>query len=138
MRLLVFILLHGLLLAALGQSPALDSIKRLEREWKIDPTIEEHATLEGGEQALLKKVHTNLNFPDDDNSPCVLSSKIIIAALVNEAGGVEKVNVIKSICPEVDMQFVNLMKALKFKPAMKNGKPVRDIYFTPVQICLRR
>ena len=127
-----------LLMGLLGQSQNLQTdIQQLQITWQIDSTIQQHATYLAENDSLMGLVMKNIAYPDTENDTCLWHSKIYVALLINEIGRVNETKVLKSICPSIDEQFINLMKGLTFKPAIKNGKAVKDLYYFPLQICLR-
>ena len=124
-----------LLMGLLGQSQNLQTdIQQLQIAWQIDTTIQEHAAFPKGLDALMSIFMKNLAYPETSNDTCLWHSKIAVALLINDHGKVDQIKIIKSICPSVDEQFINLTKGLTFKPAIKNGKAVRDLYYFPLQI----
>ena len=137
MRALLVFFLQSVILSALAQNATQDFIKTWGKEWALDTSIDKHATYEKGERALVTTFMKTIQFPPSEGSECTTNSKIIMAVMINEFGDVQQVKVVRSICPPIDTQCVNVMKGLKFKPAIKQGKPVKDVFYFPIQICLR-
>jgi TonB family protein len=50
---------------------------------------------------------------------------VVLNVEITAEGQVENVKVVKSLRPDLDEQAVKAAKLWKFKPAMKDGKPVR-------------
>jgi TonB family protein len=50
---------------------------------------------------------------------------VVLKVEITSEGLVENVKVVKSLQPDLDEQAVKAAKAWKFKPGMKDGKPVR-------------
>jgi TonB family protein len=62
-----------------------------------------------------------------------VEGKVVIAALVNEQGNVTKTVIEKSSNPMFDQATIDAIWKVKFKPAMRNGKPLKTWYTLPVQ-----
>jgi TonB family protein len=54
---------------------------------------------------------------------------VIVEAVINKAGNVESVRVLKGLPMGLDTAAVETVKKWKFKPATLNGKPV-TVYYT--------
>jgi TonB family protein len=62
-----------------------------------------------------------------------VEGKVIIAALVNEQGIVTKTLIDQSSNKMFDQATIDAMTKVKFKPAMRNGKPLKAWYSLPVE-----
>ncbi len=88
-----------------------------------------------GNKALAQKFLNVIDPPSvkweevDDSD---LRNELILSMVVNESGAVEHVQVLKSLNARNDAKCVAVAKALKFIPAMQNGKPVTVTYFLPL------
>lgn len=54
-----------------------------------------------------------------------LEGKVIALAYINEGGGVDDVKIIKGVGGGCNEEVERVIKASKFKPGMKEGKPVK-------------
>lgn len=62
---------------------------------------------------------------------------VMIQAVVNQAGGLERPRVVMSVSPELDDEALRVVKSLTFKPAIKNGQPIRSRIRLPIQFHLK-
>jgi TonB family protein len=62
---------------------------------------------------------------------------VVLEAAVSQAGTVENVGIIKSLAPGLDMAAVNAVRQWRFKPAMKDGKPVPVLFNLTIQFSLK-
>lgn len=73
-----------------------------------------------GMTAIVKKVE----YPRIARS-AGLEGKVIALAYINESGGVDDVKIIKGVGGGCNEEVERVVKASKFKPGMKEGKPVK-------------
>lgn len=62
---------------------------------------------------------------------------VILEAAISDKGDVEQTNVIKSVAPGLDMAAAEAVRQWKFKPAMKNGKPVPVLFNLTINFKLK-
>jgi TonB family protein len=65
-----------------------------------------------------------------------VTGTVIVEAIINEQGGIENVRVLKGQPMGLDQAAVDAVKTWKFKPAMKDGKPVKVYYVLTVNFQL--
>jgi TonB family protein len=65
-----------------------------------------------------------------------VTGTVILEAIINEQGDVENVRVLKGQPMGLDQAAVEAVKTWKFKPAMKDGKPVKVYYVLTVNFQL--
>lgn len=58
----------------------------------------------------------------EQNAP--YKGTVVLAAIIGDDGTVKATKVVRSVTPDLDAKAVDAVKAWKFKPAMKEGKPV--------------
>ena len=51
---------------------------------------------------------------------------------INEQGGVENARIVEDVNLDLSKTVINKVMALKFKPALQNGRPVRVRYKLPI------
>jgi protein TonB len=57
---------------------------------------------------------------------------------VTSKGGVDKVEILKSVDPELDKEAIRVVKTLPaFKPGKQGGKPVPVWYMVPINFTLK-
>lgn len=61
---------------------------------------------------------------------------VMIQGVVNKAGGLERPRVVMSVSPELDAEALRVVKSLTFKPAIKDGHPIRSRIRLPIQFHL--
>ncbi len=67
----------------------------------------------------------------------MISGTVTVKFVVGTNGGVQEVEVIKGLLPALDQEAVRVIKSSpKWKPAMKDGHPVRMTYTIPVAFIL--
>jgi protein TonB len=105
---IVFLILIGMSYAASKDTPI-----------RIDNTVTQ--------PVLIKKVEPK--FPKSLEGKTIKAGIILLEAVVTDKGDVTKVKVLRSMHPLLDKEAVAAVKQWKYKPALKDGKPV-SVYFT--------
>ena len=86
----------------------------------------------GGDQALLDFVYKNLKYPKSAIKE-EKEGKVILRFVVTKTGGVDKVEIVKSLQPDCDNEAIRVVKMLpKFIPGKYSGKPMSFWYTLPV------
>lgn len=62
---------------------------------------------------------------------------VMVQAVVNKAGGLERPRVVMSVSPELDAEALRVVKSLTFKPAVQNGQVIRSRIRLPIQFHLK-
>ena len=75
-------------------------------------------------------------YPEDYRRARV-AGLVVLETGISENGTVENVGVIKSLAPGLDMAAANAVKQWKFKPAMRDGKPVPVLYNLTINFKLK-
>ena len=57
---------------------------------------------------------------------------LIVDFDINEQGGVENARIVEDVNLDLSNTVINKVMALKFKPALQNGRPVRVRYKLPI------
>jgi|ERR1043165_4175099 protein TonB len=89
---------------------------------------------EEGDAALLKYLRQNVQYPAISREVDVVG-KVIIRFVVNTDGTTSDFVAIRSAYPPLENEFIRVLKSAgRFKPGIKNGKPVRVYITLPVFI----
>ncbi|HKK41911.1 MAG TPA: TonB family protein [Bacteroidales bacterium] len=95
-------------------------------------TVEEMPVFPGGEQALLKFISKNIEYPSEASSNNI-EGKVILSFVVNADGSVDRVGILRSVHPALDSEAVRVVKILpRFKPGKQNGIAVPVWFSLPV------
>jgi protein TonB len=99
--------------------------------------VEEMPMFPGGEAALLLYISEHTQYPEvaKENN---IQGKVIIRFCVTSKGGVDKVEILKGVDPELDKEAIRVVKTLPaFKPGKQGGKPVPVWYMVPINFTLK-
>jgi TonB family C-terminal domain len=85
-----------------------------------------------GTEAFSAWVTAHLKYPKDAKAAHIDGS-VLVKFVIGTNGGVQEVEVEKGVFPSLDAEAVRVIKSSpKWKPAIKDGKPVRMVYHLPV------
>jgi protein TonB len=92
----------------------------------------------GGDLGLLKYIADNTKYPEAAKKNGV-QGKVIIRFEIKDDGSVDKVSILKSVDPELDMEAIRVVKSLPGfeKAGIKDGKPVAVWYMVPINFVLK-
>ena len=99
--------------------------------------VEEMPMFPGGETALLTYIMEHTQYPEvaKENN---IQGKVIVRFCVTSKGGVDKVEILKGVDPELDAEAIRVVKTLPaFKPGKQGGKPVPVWYMVPINFTLK-
>jgi protein TonB len=99
--------------------------------------VEEMPMFPGGETELLKFIQEHTQYPEvaKENN---IQGKVIVRFCVTSKGGVDKVEILKSVDPELDKEAIRVVKTLPaFKPGKQGGKPVPVWFMVPINFTLK-
>lgn len=99
--------------------------------------VEEMPMFPGGEAALLTYIMEHTQYPEvaKENN---IQGKVIVRFCVTSKGGVDKVEILKGVDPELDKEAIRVVKTLPaFKPGKQGGKPVPVWYMVPINFTLK-
>lgn len=92
---------------------------------------------EGGVQALLKYLSTNIKYPKTAEKAGT-QGRVVVQFVVNKDGGIVDTKVVRGVDPELDKEALRVVNAMpKWKPGMQDGKPVRVKYTVPIMFRLK-
>lgn len=90
----------------------------------------------GGDAGLFDFIRKNLRYPKKAREAAIQGS-VLVRFAIDPDGKVRDVEVIQSVNQYLDAEAVRVVKSLpKFKPGMKDGKPVKFFYNLPVKFIL--
>ena len=119
------ILLGGL--SALEDAPSNDSIYQI---------VDEMPQYPGGEAAMMKFVANNVKYPQEAKDK-EIQGRVFVSFVVEKDGSVSTVKVLRGIGGGCDEEAVRVVSSMpKWKPGIKDGKPVRVSYMMPLNFKL--
>jgi len=91
----------------------------------------------GGERAYMKFLADNLKYPEELRN-IAIKSTVLLSFIVEIDGSITNIQVVRSAHKLLDEEAERVVKLMpKWKPAMKNGKPVRVRHRLPIHIDLK-
>ena len=91
----------------------------------------------GGSAALIRYLQDNVKYPPEA-AKSGIQGRVVVQFVIDEAGQVGDVKVVRSVSEEVDAEAVRVVKSLpKFEPGRQNGEPVAVWYTLPVAFKMR-
>ena len=101
------------------------------KEDTVYQIVEEMPVFPGGEQAMMKFVAENINYPQEAKDK-EIAGRVFVSFVVEKDGSVDEVKVMRGIGGGCDEEVVRVVKAMpKWKPGKQEGKPVRVNYMMP-------
>lgn len=85
----------------------------------------------GGANAMYEFIQKNLKYPESAKDKGI-EGKVFIGFVVEKDGSLSHFNVLRGVSDDIDAEAIRVLKMMpKFKPGMKDGKPVRVQYTMP-------
>ena len=101
-------------------------------EEQIFEVVEENASFPGGQAALMKWLHDNLEYPAVASENGV-QGRVFVAFVVNSDGSVVDVKIARSVDPHLDKEALRVVSKMpKWKPGRQGGRNVRTRATVPV------
>ena len=98
---------------------------------------EQQPQFPGGETALLQYLQENIKYPPKALKDSI-QGRVVVQFVVDKAGSVGEVKVVRSVNKDLDDEAVRLIKTLpKFYPGRQNGQAVAVWYTLPVTFKLQ-
>lgn len=98
---------------------------------------EQQPQFPGGETALLKYLQENIKYPPKALKDSI-QGRVVVQFVVDKAGSVGEVKVVRSVNKDLDDEAVRLIKTLpKFYPGRQNGQAIAVWYTVPVTFKLQ-
>jgi len=103
------------------------------QQWEKAQTPDQLPSFKGkGTEAFSEWVMSHLKYPKDAKE-AKLSGTVLVKFVIGTNGGVQEVEVLQGVSPSLDAEAVRVVHSSpKWKPALKDGKPVRMMYNLPV------
>lgn len=90
----------------------------------------------GGLNALMQYLSLSIRYPQSAQRQGI-QGRVIVQFIVDKTGKVSKVEIMKSLCHACDKEAVRVVKNMpRWKPGMKDGKPVNARYTLPINFVL--
>ena len=108
-----------------------------EKKEEIFKSVEQMPQFPGGDAALMKYLHSHLQYPTmaQENG---IQGKVIVQFVVTKTGSIGEVKVVRSVDKDLDREAIRVCKSLpKFTPGRQNGQAVSVWYTLPVQFKLQ-
>lgn len=99
--------------------------------------VEEMPMFPGGNDELMKYLRDHTIYPEvaKENN---IQGKVIVRFCVTPKGGVDRVEILKPVDPELDKEAIRVVKTLPaFKPGKQGGKPVPVWFMVPINFTLK-
>ena len=89
---------------------------------------------EGKSRLPIAKKQFHLTYDDitEDIINVLPDRRFIVDFDINEQGGVENARIVEDVNLDLSETVISKVMALKFKPALQNGRPVRVRYKLPI------
>ncbi len=100
--------------------------------------VEEMPMFPGGDEALLKFIAENTQYPILAKTNGI-TGRVIIRFVVSKEGLAQESTVLKGVDPSLDAEAIRVVNSLPvFKPGIQGGKPVPVYYMVPVTFSLAK
>ena len=114
-------------LSTLGDKPENDSIYQI---------VDEMPQYPGGEKVMMEYVAKNVKYPQEAKDK-EIQGRVFVSFVVEKDGSVSTVKVLRGIGGGCDEEAVRVVSSMpKWKPGIKDGKPVRVSYMMPLNFKL--
>lgn len=105
---------------------------------EIYSEADEMPVFKGGDAGIMEYIKANVRYPEPAKVKGI-QGKVIVRFAVGKDGNVSKVEILKGVDPELDIESVRVVSSLPAfeKPAMKDGKKVAVWYVIPINFALK-
>jgi TonB family protein len=101
---------------------------------KVYDVVEQMPSFPGGNEAMMKYLKENVNYPDAEM--CV-QGRVVVKFIVEPDGSISHAQVARSIDPVFDKEALRVVNNMpKWVPGKQNGRTVRVYYHVPVSFRL--
>ncbi len=108
-----------------------------ESEDRIYSSVEQMPEFPGGQDALLKFLSTNIQYPATARKAGI-EGRVVSRFVVGTDGTIEDIRIQRGLNPECDAEVIRIIKAMpQWTPAKQNGKMVKVYYTLPVSFRLQ-
>ena len=85
----------------------------------------------GGMNAMFEFIQKNVKYPESAKEKGI-EGKVYVQFVVEKDGSLSSFNIARGVCEDIDAEAIRVLKSMpKWKPGMKDGKPVRVQYMMP-------
>jgi len=100
--------------------------------------VDEMPVFKGGDTGIIEYVKANIKYPEPAMANGI-QGKVVVRFVVGKDGSVSKVEILKGVHPELDIEAIRVVKSLPSfeKPGIKDGKEVAVWYVIPIQFALK-
>jgi TonB family protein len=84
-----------------------------------------------------EEIQKNLSYPEFARKDGI-EGKILVEATINEAGEIIDTRIVESLCTECDREAIQAIYSVRWKPATKQGVPVRSRVSIPISFRLQK
>ena len=129
-------LVATLVASATGNLPAGDVRGTTGHGDEVYLSVDRMPAFPGGEAALMTYLRDNISYPPEAEEKNI-QGKVIVQFVVDSAGYVGDVKVVRSVDPNLDREAVRVIQTLpQFIPGARLGKPVNVWYTLPVNFVI--
>jgi protein TonB len=105
-------------------------------EDKIFTVVEKMPEFPGGEEAMMKFIQSNINYPDMERENDI-QGRVVVGFVVNEDGSLTDITVKKGVSSGIDKEALRVVRKLpKFNPGKQQGKAVKVSFVLPIMFKL--
>jgi len=98
------------------------------------PDVDTFPEYKGGQSALMRDISTLLRYPKYAKEHGI-EGRVVLQFFIDENGNLDKraIKVLRSAGPELDNEAIWVIKHLRqFRPAKRNGQPVKSYFVLPI------
>ena len=129
-------LVATLVASATGNLPAGDVLDTKGHGGEVYLSVDKMPAFPGGEAALMTYLRDNISYPTEAEEKNI-QGKVVVQFVVDSAGYVGDVKVVRSVDPNLDREAVRVIQTLpQFIPGARLGKPVNVWYTLPVNFVI--
>lgn len=98
--------------------------------------VDEFPEFPGGEEARMKFIHDNINYPEMAQESGIQGT-VYVKFIIEKDGSISNVEIIRGIGGGCDEEAIRILRMMpKWKPAMSQGKPVRIKFNMPFKFTI--
>lgn len=121
----------------LNQQTVQDIVDDKEEENKIYEWVQVKPSFPGGEEARLKWLNENINYPTAA-AEANIQGTVTVSFVVEKDGSISNVKVVKGVHSLLDNEALRLVRNMpKWMPGKQNGNAVRAYFTQPIRFVLR-
>ena len=107
--------------------------QEVKKDTSVYTFVEKMPQYPGGEDALMKYLAININYPSDSKDSGVQGT-VYASFIVEKDGSITNVKILRSLSNSCDKEVIQVIKAMpNWKPGEQGGKPARVQFNLPVK-----